>query len=41
MKTKFIQPGSMLLKIIKHWIKKTFRKRDDNDNFYDNPFAVL
>jgi len=42
MNTKFIkQPGNILWKPLKQWISKFFRKRDDNDNFFDNPYAVL
>jgi hypothetical protein len=41
MKTKFIKSGSGLWKPLKQWINKIFRKKDDNDNFYDNPYAVL
>ena len=42
MKTKFIKlPGSMLWKPFKQWISKFFRKRDDNDDFFDNPYALI
>ncbi|WP_276502764.1 hypothetical protein [Terrimonas pollutisoli] len=41
MKTRFIKPDSMLWKTLKQWISKIFRKGDDNDNLYDNPYAVL
>jgi hypothetical protein len=41
MKIKFIKPDSMLWNSIKLWIKKLFRKRDGNDNFFDNPYTVL
>ena len=41
METKFMKPASGLLRPLKQWIDKIFRKRDNSDNFFDNPYAVL
>jgi hypothetical protein len=41
MKTKLIGLENKVSKLLKKCIDRLFNKRDDDDNFFNNPYAVL